>query len=300
VARGPAPLFASRLGCTSEDIAAWNTADEAPDVAASPVFLVGFPRSGTTLLELALDAHPVLQSMDEQPYIQAALADFESAGFSYPHGIGRADHAALEQIRAKYWARVARKVELAPGQRLVDKNPMNMAGLPAIARLFPNARILLAIRHPGDVIMSCFMQHFRAPDFALVCHDLGSIAACYRRAFDLWYEQAELLRPAYLEVRYESLVVDFEAGLRRILAFLDLEWDDAVLAPAERARHKRFISTPSYAQVVAPVNTASVGRSRGYARHLARVLPSLQPYLQRFGYEAHADSTGQAGVSNTR
>jgi tetratricopeptide (TPR) repeat protein len=299
VTRGPAPLFVSRLGCTPADIASWNTSDASPPASASPVFLVGFPRSGTTLLELALDAHPALQSMDEQPFVQAALADFVAAGCNYPHDIGRADEGTLEAIRAKYWARVARKVTLAPGRRLVDKNPMNMAALPAIARLFPQARILLAIRHPCDVIMSCFMQHFRAPDFALLCRDIPTLATGYRYAFDFWYEQAALLKPVFLEVRYETLIANFAAEMRRVVTFLDLDWDDAVLAPAERARTKRFVSTPSYAQVMAPINSASIGRSRGYARYLAPALPALRPYLRRFGYEAHSEMA-QTDESKTK
>jgi tetratricopeptide (TPR) repeat protein len=290
LARGPAPLFVSRLGCTPADIDSWRASEGSPATSASPIFLVGFPRSGTTLLELALDAHPSLQSMDEQPFVQAALADFVAAGLNYPHDIGRADEKTLETIRTNYWARVARKVALAPGHRLVDKNPMNMAALPAIARLFPNARILVAIRHPCDVIMSCFMQHFRAPDFALLCRDIPTLATGYRYAFDFWYEQSALLKPTFLEVRYEALIANFATEMRRIVRFLDLDWNDAVLAPAERAREKRFISTPSYAQVMAPISSASVGRSRGYARHLAPALPTLQPYLQRFGYDAPGGS----------
>jgi tetratricopeptide (TPR) repeat protein len=290
LARGAAPLFVSRLGCTPADLESWRASDGAPPTSASPIFLVGFPRSGTTLLELALDAHPALQSMDEQPFVQAALADFVAAGLNYPHDIGRADEKTLATIRANYWTRVARKVALAPGNRLVDKNPMNMAALPAITRLFPQARILVAIRHPCDVIISCFMQHFRAPDFALLCRDIPTLATGYRYAFDFWYEQSALLKPTFLEVRYEALIANFATEMRRIVRFLDLDWNDAVLAPAERAREKRFISTPSYAQVMAPISSASVGRSRGYARHLAAALPALQPYLQRFGYDAPAGS----------
>lgn len=283
-ARGPAPLLVTRAGCSAADVASWDTAG-APAAADSPIFLVGFPRSGTTLLELALDAHPALQSMDEQPFLQATLADLDAAGGSYPAALGRLSHAQLEDVRAKYWQRVQRRVRLAPGQRLVDKNPMNMAALPAIQRLFPNARILVALRHPCDVLLSCYMQHFRAPDFALLCNDLATLARGHRHAFDFWYQQAALLGPHSLEVRYETLVADFAAEMRRILEFLQLPWLDDVLAPAARARRKSFISTPSYAQVIQPVNTASIGRWRPYARYFAPVLDELSTYLNRWGYQ---------------
>lgn len=298
--RGPTPLLTAYVGCAAHDAARWDTNDS-PGVADSPIFLVGFPRSGTTLLELALDAHPSLQSMDEQPFLQAALADLDAAGGDYPRGLGGLSPAQLADVRTKYWQRVQRRVQLAPGQRLVDKNPMNMAGLPAIVRLFPNAPILLAVRHPCDVVLSCFMQHFRAPDFALLCGDLGTLARAHRGVFDFWYEQAQLLNATYAEVRYEALVADFGHEMRRILEFLGLPWCDAVLAPARGAHRKSFISTPSYAQVIRPVNTASIGRWKPYAGYFTPVLPELEKYLLQWGYSAEeARAGGFAALRSAR
>jgi Flp pilus assembly protein TadD len=296
-ARGPMPLLLARAGCSAADVSNWDS-DGAPTTAESPIFLVGFPRSGTTLLEVALDAHPQLQTMDEQPFLQAALADLEGAGGVYPAGLGQMSQVRLQEVRAKYWQRVQRRVQLAPGRRLLDKNPMNMAALPAIQRLFPNARILLALRHPCDVLMSCYMQHFRAPDFALLCNDLPTLARGHRHAFDYWYQQAQLLAPNYLEVRYESLVGDFAAEMQRILEFLGLPWHEDVLEPARRARHKGFISTPSYSQVVQPVHTSSIGRWRPYADCFGQALSDLRKYLCRWEYTtddaepARADQNG--------
>ena len=188
-------------------------------------------------------------------------------------------------MRAHYWQQVSRRVELAPGQRLVDKNPMNLLALPAIVRLFPNARILLAVRHPCDVILSCYMQHFRAFSFTLMCRDLPTLATGYRRAFDFWFRESALLHPSHRVVRYESFVAEFEPQVRDIAGFLGLKWTDAMLQPGEHARRKGFISTPSYSQVVKPVNTRAVGRWRSYERYFRDVLPIVQPYLDYWGYE---------------
>ena len=108
----------------------------------------------------------------------------------------------------------------------------------------------------------------------------------YRRSFDFWYQQAQLLQPHAYEVRYESFVSDFEMQARALSEFLMLPWNEAMLAPGENARAKGYISTPSYEQVVQPINTRAVGRWRPYAKHFAAVLPLLQPYLARWGYEA--------------
>jgi len=284
-ARRKPPMYITRFGCDPADVAKWDDAD-APSAQDSPVFIVAFPRSGTTLLEQTLDAHPLLQTMDEQTYLQNAIDVLLNQGVDYPAGLSGLSAAQLEQARSAYWQLTRRKVRLAPGQRLLDKNPLNLLRLPAIRRLFPHSRILLAIRHPCDVILSCFMQHFRAPEFALMCRDLPTLALGFRRAFDFWYQQAALLRPAVHEIRYETFVADFAQQVRAISDFLELPWNDAMLAPAEHARAKGFISTPSYSQVVQPVNSKSVGRWKRYEQHLAAAIPQIQPYLERWACES--------------
>ena len=250
------------------------------------MFVVAFPRSGTTLLELTLDAHPLLRSMDEQPFIQNALEEITALGVSYPNELAKVGAADLERIRANYWQRVAKLVTLAPGQRLVDKNPLNILRLPVLKRLFPNAPIILAIRHPMDIILSCYTQHFSAPDWALLCADLGALASGYRKTFDYWYRTVEMVKPSVLELRYEQLVGDFEGTMRGAMVFLGLPWDDTLLSPAEHAKAKGYISTPSYSQVAQPVHKRAVGRWEHYRPYLEPVIPEVQPYLDRWGYEA--------------
>ena len=283
VARGKPTWDITRWGCDPNDVAQWDNTG-APSLEESPVFVVAFPRSGTTLLEQTLDAHPQLKSMDEQPIVQASLDDVIAAGVHYPEEMGQLTAQQVAEMRARYFERAGAKVKRAPGQRVVDKNPLNMLRLPVIKRLFPNAPIILAIRHPCDVVLSCFMQHFRAPHFVMLCSSLQTLTDGYLRSFDFWYQQSAMLSPNVLEVRYESFVADFERGVREMADFLRLPWHDGMLAPAEHARAKGYISTPSYSQVVQPVNQKAVGRWRAYERHLAPIIPRLQTYLQRWDY----------------
>jgi Flp pilus assembly protein TadD len=282
--RGGPVMAMTQFGCDAADVASWDDS-HAPSWGESPVFIVAFPRSGTTLLELTLDAHPLLKSMDEQPFLQSALQELHGPGVQYPSELGRLSSEQLDRVRASYWKRVNTKMRIEPGQRLIDKNPLNILRLPVIRRLFPNAHILFAVRHPCDVLLSCYMQHFRSPDFAKLCSDLGTLALGYRRALDFWYQQFELLAPAVREVRYESFVANFETEIHAISDFLKLSWDERLLAPATHALSKGYISTPSYAQVVQPVHQSSIGRWRAYERYFAPILPLLRPYLDRWGYE---------------
>jgi hypothetical protein len=119
--------------------------------------------------------------MDEQPLVQHALEDLLRQGARYPDHLRELTPQQLQSIRERYWQRARGKVQLAPGERLIDKNPLNILRLPVIRRLFPAAPILLAIRHPCDVLLSCFMQHFGDADFALLCRDLPNLAGGYRR-----------------------------------------------------------------------------------------------------------------------
>jgi tetratricopeptide (TPR) repeat protein len=269
-------------GCDPDDVATWGSAG--PAIEASPIFIVGFPRSGTTLLEQVLDAHPLLQSMDEQPFLVRALAEVTDRGIRYPTELGKLTPSDLDTIRASYWDRVRRKVSLLPGQRLVDKNPLNMVLLPLMRRMFPNAHFILAVRHPCDVLLSCYLQDFRAPELALLCRDLPTLANAYSRAFEFWYSQAPLLRPLSYELFYEQFAADFATQARKLAEFLQLPWHEAMLAPGEHALAKGFISTPSYTQVLEPVNIRSVGRWKHYAPHFAPVLPVLMPWIERWKY----------------
>jgi len=161
---------------------------------------------------------------------------------------------------------------------------LNLVLLPLIRRLFPEARIIVVIRHPCDTLLSCFLQHFRSPGLAIVCRDLTTLAEAYSRAFGFWYSQSALLRPASYELRYEQLTADFETEVHKLSAFLQLPWNEAMLAPGTHARAKGFISTPSYAQVIEPVSTRSVGRWKHYERYFGEALPILMPWMERWGY----------------
>ncbi|WP_045766958.1 tetratricopeptide repeat-containing sulfotransferase family protein [Xanthomonas albilineans] len=255
-----------------------------PGAAASPIFVVGFPRSGTTLLEQMLDAHPQLCAMDERPFLQGLADRLEHRGVAWPDGLGELDDADCAALRAEYWQSVGEVARLAPGQRLVDKNPLNLLRLPLIHRLFPEAPVILALRHPCDVLLSCYMQAFRSPAFALLCSSMQRLAQGYAEAMAFWLYHAALLRPRALELRYEDLVADPQAQVERLGEFLQLEQPERLLEFQRHARAKGFISTPSYAQVVEGINRKGLDRWRAYRDAFEPVLPTLQPLLQRWNY----------------
>ncbi|HET6913400.1 MAG TPA: sulfotransferase [Rhodanobacteraceae bacterium] len=265
--------------------AAWKSA-AAPSAVQSPVFVIGFPRSGTTLLEQMLDAHPDFSSMDERGYVYQLIERMEHAGQRYPADLAGLTQQETDQLRAVYWRLVGHTLPGLGRRRLVDKNPLNMLCLPMILRLFPAARIILCLRHPCDVLLSCSMQAFRSPAFRVMCSSLPGLARGYADAFGQCCRHIEVFAPQVLEWRYESVVDDFEGAVARLGAFLAVEDASPFADFAERARAKRFIATPSYARVTEAVNRSAVGRWENYREQFEPVLPTLRPWLDRFGYIA--------------
>ena len=281
------PLDITNYPVAAEDYARWQADPGAPSTEASPIFIVGFPRSGTTLLEQMLDAHPGLRSMDERAFLQKVIQKMQDSGeYSYPEDLHRLGPSELEVLRATYWESVRGVLKLEPGERLVDKNPLNIMRLPIVHRIFPNARFILALRHPCDVLLSNYMQSFRAPAFQVLCSSFERLARGYNDAMEFWVRHAALFKPAAIELRYEDLLEDFEAQTRRISEHLGLQDVDALHGFQAKARAKGFISTPSYSQVVEPLNKKAVGRWRRYREYLEPVIPALAPAMKRWNYEA--------------
>lgn len=255
-----------------------------PGSRQSPVFVVGFPRSGTTLLEQMLDAHPDFRSMDERAYIHDLIEGMELVGQHYPADLANLTQKDADQLRSVYRRMVGEVLPDLGERRLVDKNPLNMLCLPMIMRLFPHARIILCLRHPCDVLLSCSMQPFRSPAFMVLCSSLQRLAQGYVRAFEQWYRDVEAFAPQVLEWRYESVVSQFDDQVARLGTFLETADTSPMTRFAEHARHKRFISTPSYAQVTEGVHGKAVDRWQNYREQFEPVLPVLQPWIDRLGY----------------
>jgi Flp pilus assembly protein TadD len=277
------PLQVGAGGVDRAAHARWNPLSS-PDRRQSPVFVLGFPRSGTTLLEQMLDAHPAFRSMDERAYVHDLIEAMELAGQHYPADLAGLTQQEADQLRSVYRRLVDRVLPDLDGRRLVDKNPLNMLCLPMIMRLFPHARIILCLRHPCDVLLSCSMQPFRSPAFMVLCSSLQRLAHGYAHAFGQWYRDAGVFAPQVLEWRYESVVGRFDEQLARLGRFLELDDVSPMARFAEHARRKRFISTPSYAQVTEGIHGRAVGRWRHYREPFEPVLPLLQPWIERLGY----------------
>jgi tetratricopeptide (TPR) repeat protein len=237
-----------------------------------PVFIVGMPRSGTSLVEQILSAIPGLHGAGELNDIGRAV---HALGGPQPSGIAflrtpeRVTRAAVERIEREYMDTLRR---LAPSAtRVTDKMPTNFLHLGLIAAAFPRARVIHCIRDPLDTCWSCYTQNFSgALGFAYDLTHLGRFLRDYQRLMAHW---KSIVRLPILDVVYEDLVRDVEGWSRRLVDFVGLEWSDACLRYYESGRHTR---TASSDQVRRPVYTSSVGRWRKYEKHLGPLKAALR------------------------
>jgi len=253
-------------------------------VARTHVFLVGFPRSGTTLLEQILASHPEVVALEERECLAEAGAPFLSSDEGLDR-LARVTAPEAGERRDAYWAEVRRFGVEPQGRVFVDKMPLNSVLLPAAAKLFPEAKVLWARRDPRDVVLSCLRRRFGMTASMYELTTLEGAAAYYDAVMSLNETYARVLDQDRLVLRYEDLVRDFEAETRRICAFLGLEWSETLKAFAQTAR-RRAVNTPSAPQVAQGLFKEGMGRWRRYTDQLAPVLPTLNAWAARFGYPA--------------
>ena len=260
-----------------------------PEVEANPedprihAFLVGFPRSGTTLLETVLGGQPEVVTLDEKHSLAQAAGSFLTSD----EGLKRLAAISSSEAQAQreaYWSAV-RNFGVEPrGRVFIDKMPLATVLLPLISKLFPDARVLFAVRDPRDVVLSCFRRRFGMNAAMAQFLSLKSAAAYYDAVMRLGELYRSLLPTPQHVVRHEDLLRDFEGTTRSVCDFLDLEWSPAMADFAGTAR-SRGISTPSAPQLARGLNPEGKGAWLRYRDQMAPVLPVLEPWVQRFGYE---------------
>lgn len=277
-------LISSLDACfTPEWVRSWHPLPDT-ETAETPIFLVGFPRSGTTLLHHVLAGHSQLQVMEEVQALDAAREAVEASVEGYPAGLASLTPAAADAARKAYWDRVRENVPLEPGKRLVDKLPLNLVQLGLAHRLWPNAPVILALRHPCDVCLSAYMQHFDLNDAMANFLTLEDAGEFYDSVMGLFRHYEAVLPLRLARLRYEDLLDDFDDEVQRLLAFLDLEWEEGVRDFVATARERNHINTPSYSQVTEGLYTRARYRWTNYRPFLGPLHEKVAPWAERFGY----------------
>jgi tetratricopeptide (TPR) repeat protein len=257
---------------------------ERPGRELGHVFLVGFARSGTTLLEQVLASHSQFVALEEKHTVDDAILEFFPDNASLDR-LAALDEAGAKHWRELYWANVRRFGVEPEGKVFVDKLPLHTVYLPVIGKLFPRAKILFARRDPRDVVVSCFRRRFRPNPLVVEFTDLERTAGLYAAAMrlaDIYREKLTL--PVHVH-RHEDLVEDLDAETQAICDFIGVPWDENMRNFVETA-NKRDIRTPSAQQVRRGLYREGMGQWRRYGATIDPIKPILAPVAESFGYPA--------------
>jgi hypothetical protein len=274
---------------TASMLKRWHAAGAELQPARRLALLCGHPRSGTTLLEQVLDTHPSILAADETSILLGeaypVLAKGCASTATVTQVLESASLSSLQQARADYF----RLTESFSGQTignrlLVDKNPALDVHIPIVARIFPEASFLVAIRDPRDVCLSCFMLPLPPGQMSAYYLSLEATAAQYALIMGVSRAIRSKLPNEQMEVRYEEMVTDLGGATRRVLRFLGVEWNSQVLRFYDHAKTKplRCAIDDSVAK---PIFSSSVSRWRNYHKYLAPCLEQLAPFIKAFGYD---------------
>lgn len=252
-----------------------------------PVFFVGFPRSGTTLLEQILTANPNIETTAESPLI-TNLINFAKEKFSekgeYPDLLNHLDDSDVQLLRVEYFSNLQKVIEINNETvSYIDKLPLNLIELGFVNKIFPDAKIIMAYRDPRDVCLSCFMNNFKLNPAMSHFTSLGETVNLYSKVMDLWEHYKEKLGLDYYEYKYEDLVENTVPIAKELVEFIGQDWANEMEDFYKYSAVKK-INTPSYIDVTSPVYTRSVNHWKCYPEKIKSVSNILQPYIDKFGY----------------
>lgn len=249
-------------------------------------FLVGFPRSGTTLLDTFLRGHPEIEVVEECPMLINVIEQLNE-----PNNIKALANLSDEKVgelQEAYFDALGRYCpdqDFSNASVIVDKLPLNMNEVPLIRRIFPSARFLFALRHPCDCILSGYMQSFKSNIAMDTFLTLENAAELYDLSMSNWRMAVELLKVPHVTVRYESLIENTESQVMPVIEHLRLDWASSLLDHTTTALSRGVISTPSREQVTRPLYLRSRYRWRNYEAQLSPVMDKLNPWISYWGYD---------------
>ena len=245
------------------------------------VFLIGFPRSGTTLLDSILRSHSKINVLEEKPYLLNLRHEFFKQNNNNLNSLLNITQNIKDKIRNNYFKHISKKINHK--KIIVDKFPLTMIELGFVKCIFPNAKIILAMRHPCDVVTSCYFSSFKINDAMINFLNWRNAIYFYNKVFGLFELYEKELNLQFLTVKYEDIIKNFSKKTKQLTEFLELDYDDNMKNFFVTARNRQKISTPSYSQVIDPLYNSSIDRWKKYP-YAKEMEKALYKWIKKFKY----------------
>ena len=253
------------------------------DSLIDPIFLIGFPRSGTTLLDTILRSHPSIDVLEEKPIVDKYIEELEKKIGSNFEILKSSNPSLKKQMRNFYFDQ--RNKYLNDSKKIIiDKMPLNIIYVGEIIRYFPKSKFIFALRHPNDCVLSCFMQNFLLNNAMANFLNVKDAALMYDLVMKLWEIFNSKFSLDFHTIKYEDLISNFKGSVSNLLKFLDLSWSDEVSEFYKTSQKRGIIATPSYNQVNQPLYSKSIGRWKNYENDLIEGKKYLEGWIKKYGY----------------
>ncbi len=268
---------------SSKKIKKWNFFNSKKNLY-DPIFLIGFPRSGTTLLDSILRSHNSIEVLEEKPLVENFIIELEKKINNDFSKLESISESFFHEMREIYFDARSEYIKVNKDKVYIDKLPLNIVHVAEILSFFPNAKFILALRNPYDVVLSCFMQYFGANSAMLNFTSLKDTANLYDLVMSLWLTYVEKFPIKFHKIKYEQIVQDFDSTIVELLNFLELDWSSNLKEYYKTTKKRGIVNTPSYRQINQPLYNKSIGRWKNYKNEFSDVKSILDKWTQKFNY----------------
>ena len=252
---------------------------------SDPIFLIGFPRSGTTLLDTILSTNKSVEVIEEKPILKNFLINIEKKTNNDLNQLANLDHDYIKKMQSFYFNERNKYLKNKNSKVVIDKMPLNIIHIGEILRFFPNAKFIFALRNPYDCVLSCFMQQFELNPAMKNFLSIDSSAILYDLVMRLWMMYREIFTINCHFIKYEDTVLNFEKTTKDIYKYLGLDWSEETKDFYKTGKDRLDISTPSYDQVTNPLYSKSVNRWKNYEKEFEDVKNILDIWVNEFDYK---------------
>jgi len=249
-----------------------------------PIFLIGFPRSGTTLLDTILRSHPLIEVLEEKPTIDKFINHLKIKNKGNISELENVDEDFISEVRSVYFNERNKYIKFDNNKTYIDKMPLSIIHVGELIRFFPNAKFIFALRNPYDVVLSCFMQNFTPNNAMINFFNLYDTSTLYDQVMSLWEEYSKLYGSNLFTIKYEDVVNNFDKSINELLNFLELDWSDNVKEYYKTAKKRDIINTPSYNQVNMPLYKSSISRWKNYEDKFSECKIFLDKWVKKFNF----------------